>query len=152
MGRRLLAVFHANALEERFQGARAAQEFLDGDIHIARVADLVDFLAQLHAGGLSKEAEAKLRRGDAINQLIVQDKNKPVSMEEQIVYLHALNSGILDNLSAAQIAQFKQDILPFLSKRSPEFCAKIRETREMSEDLKVKLEETLKAYIKEAIK
>ena len=109
-------------------------------------------MTQLHATGLSKEAEARLRRGDAINQLIIQDKNKPVSMEGQIVYLHALNSGILDNLSAAQIAQFKQEILPFLSKRSPEFCPKIRETREMSDDLKVKLEEALKAYIKESMK
>jgi len=109
-------------------------------------------MTQLHATGLSKEAEAKLRRGDAINQLIIQGKNKPVSTEGEILYLYALNSGILDNLSAAQITQFKQEILPFLSKRHPEFCAKIRETRDMSDDLKVKLDETLRAYFKEMMK
>ncbi|MFA5147370.1 MAG: F0F1 ATP synthase subunit alpha [Candidatus Omnitrophota bacterium] len=109
-------------------------------------------MTQLHATGLSKEAEAKLRRGDAINQLIVQDKNKPVSMEGEILYLYALNSGILDALSTTQINQFKRDILEFVSKRSPEFCAKVRETKEMPDDLKMKVEESLKMYLKMAIK
>ncbi len=47
-------------------------------------------MTQLRTTGLSKEAELRLKRGEAINQLIVQDKNKPVALEEQIIYLFAL--------------------------------------------------------------
>src|SRR4030043_729908 len=50
-------------------------------------------MTQLRATGLSKEAEARLKRGGRISQLIAQDKNKPVSIEQQIIYLSALNKG-----------------------------------------------------------
>ncbi|HTZ11088.1 MAG TPA: F0F1 ATP synthase subunit alpha, partial [Candidatus Margulisiibacteriota bacterium] len=70
-------------------------------------------MTQLRATGLSKEAEARLKRGEAINQLIIQDKNKPVPIEAQVIYLFALTRGILDTLTSSQARQFKQDILPF---------------------------------------
>lgn len=108
-------------------------------------------MTQLHTSGLSKEAEARLRRGEAINQLIIQDKNKPVAIEEQIICLYALNSGILDNLSINQIRQFKQQIFSFVKKNCPEFCPKIRNTKELDEELKQDLERCLKDYLKEAI-
>jgi F-type H+-transporting ATPase subunit alpha len=102
----------------------------------------------LRTTGLSKTAEAKLKRGEAINQLIVQDKNKPVSIEDQIVYLYALNSGALDTLSANQIRQFKQDISPFIAKRYPGFYSKVRATKELGDDVKQELGECLQEYIK----
>lgn len=109
-------------------------------------------MTQLRTTGLSKEAEIRLKRGEAINQLIVQDKNKPVSLEEQVIYLYALSRGILDNLSVNQTRQFKQEIPSFVNKRYSEFSSQIRNTRELNDDLKAKLEESLKEYLKEMIK
>lgn len=109
-------------------------------------------MTQLHSGGLSKEAEVRLKRGESINQLIVQDKNKPVPMEEQIVFLYALNRGILDKFPVAQIKQFKQEILPFIRKRSPGFCSKIRNSQELTDDLKENLNDCLKEYFMAMIK
>ncbi|MCX5702221.1 MAG: F0F1 ATP synthase subunit alpha [Candidatus Omnitrophica bacterium] len=109
-------------------------------------------MTQLRTTGLSKEAEAKLRRGEAINQLIVQDKNKPVSMEVEILYLYALNRGLLDNLSIGQMKHFKQDILAYVSKVYPQFAADIRKFKEFSEDIKQKMEEGLKEYFQEVIR
>ncbi|MBU1124783.1 MAG: F0F1 ATP synthase subunit alpha, partial [Candidatus Omnitrophica bacterium] len=71
-------------------------------------------MTQLRTTGLSKDAEARLRRGEVINQLIIQDKNKPIPLEDQIIYLFALAKGILDNLSASQIRQFKEEIPGFM--------------------------------------
>ena len=109
-------------------------------------------MTQLRTTGLSKDAEVRLKRGEAINQLIVQDKNQPVPIEEQIIYLYSLAKGILDNLSASQIRQFRKDILPFINKSHPEFCSKVRETQELSEELEQNLEEALKAYLTEVVK
>jgi len=109
-------------------------------------------MTQLRTTGLSKEAEARLRRGEAINQLIIQDKNKPVSLEEQIIYLYALTKGLLDNLAASQIRQFRQEILEFIKKRYPEFCAKVRSTMDLDDELKSVLDSCLKDYFSEAIK
>jgi F-type H+-transporting ATPase subunit alpha len=109
-------------------------------------------MTQLKTTGLSKDAEARLRRGEAINQLIIQDKNKPVSIEEQVVYLYALNKGILDNLSTAQIRQFKENILAFVEKNHPGFSTEFRNIMELNDDIKQKLEESLREYLKEMIK
>ena len=108
-------------------------------------------MTQLRATGLSKEAESRLKRGEVMNHLIVQSKNQPVSIEEQIIYLYALNKGILDSLSASQIKQFRRDILPFIQKRHPEFCPRLREGHELSDDLKESLEDTLKVYLTEMV-
>jgi len=109
-------------------------------------------MTQLRTTGLSKEAETRLKRGEAINQLIIQDKNKPVPLEEQIVYLYALNLGILDNLSAVQIRGFKQKIASFINNRYPKFFPEIRSTHELGEESKASLEEALKEYFKGAVK
>jgi F-type H+-transporting ATPase subunit alpha len=94
----------------------------------------------------------KLKRGEIINQLIVQDKNKPVSLEEQVVYLYALSQGLLDNLSVNQIRDFKMKILSFVLKLYPQFCFVLRNTGELSDEIKGQLQEGLKAYLKEIMK
>jgi proton translocating ATP synthase, F1 alpha subunit len=109
-------------------------------------------MTQLRTTGLSKEAEAKLKRGEVINNLIVQDKNKPASLEEQIIYLYALSKGMLDNLSSPQIKRFKEDILAFINKQFPECCPKMRATKELSDDIKANFDAALKEYFKNALK
>ncbi|MFH1593572.1 MAG: F0F1 ATP synthase subunit alpha [Candidatus Omnitrophota bacterium] len=108
-------------------------------------------MTQLRATGISKDAEMKLKRGEVMNQLIVQDKNAPVSMEEQIIYLYALMLGLLDTLSINQVKQFKENVLIFIEKRYPTFCAAVRKTRELDDEMKKELESSLKDYIKEMI-
>lgn len=109
-------------------------------------------MTQLRTTGLSKEAELKLKRGEVINQLIVQDKNKPIPMEVQIIYLYALNKGLLDNLAIGQIKRFKDEISLFVHKKFPEYFKEIRERKELTDELKIKLEDCIKDYIKEISK
>lgn len=109
-------------------------------------------MTQLRATGLSKEAEMRLKRGESINQLIVQDKNVPVSIEEQIIYLFALAKGILDSLSSSQLKIFKQEIFTFVKKHYPKFSDDIRGSKEFSNDIKEKIEGIFKDYFKAAIK
>jgi len=109
-------------------------------------------MTQLRATGLSKDAEAKLRRGEAINQLIIQDKNKPVSIETQVIYLYALNHGMLDNLSTGQIRQFKEEITLFVIRHNPDLFSEVRKTRQLSEPLSQMLEGYLREYFRSSLK
>ncbi|MBI5415293.1 MAG: hypothetical protein HZA29_00605 [Candidatus Omnitrophica bacterium] len=106
-------------------------------------------MTQLRATGLAKDALTKLKRGEVIDQLIVQGKNQPVPVEEQIIYLYALNKGVLDRLSVNQIKQFRQDILRFVNQRHPEYCPRVREGKELTDEIKQVLEDSLKAYLTE---
>jgi F-type H+-transporting ATPase subunit alpha len=109
-------------------------------------------MTQLRTTGLSKDAEARLRRGEAINQLITQNKNKPVAIEAQILYLYALNKGVLDKLAAAQIKQFKEQILGFVEKSWPDFTKELRDSQALSDETKQKIEACLKEYLQGLIK
>jgi len=109
-------------------------------------------MTQLRAGALSKEAEARIKRGEAINQLIIQEKNRPVSLEEQVLYLYALNKGILDNLSTSQIKRFKIEIFDFVNKNYPEFALELRSTHQFTEAMKQKLDDIFKLYFEEILK
>lgn len=109
-------------------------------------------MTQLRTTGLSREAETKLKRGEAINQLIIQDKNKPVSIEEQIIFLFALSLGLLDNLPPSQIRKFKDEILSFIIKHDPKFVPEVRKSHQLSDDYKKQLEGWLKEYVTSILK
>ncbi|MCQ9205869.1 MAG: F0F1 ATP synthase subunit alpha [Omnitrophica bacterium] len=108
-------------------------------------------MTQLRTTGLSKEAEAKLKRGDIINRLIIQDKNCPVSIEAQIIYLYTLGQGILDMLSVEQIEGFKKTICGFIEGKNPNFFSELRSKKELTNQLKEQLESSLKEYFQEKI-
>ncbi len=106
-------------------------------------------MTQLRMSGLSKEAEARLKRGEVINQLIIQEKNKPVPLEAQVLYLYALQKGLLDNLTALQIRRFKEEILSFAETKYPGFSLQLRQERTLSEEIKAKIEGVLEEYFKQ---
>jgi len=105
-------------------------------------------MTQLRTTGLSKEAQMKLKRGEVINQLIIQEKNKPISLEAQILYLYALNKGLLDNLSTQQIHKFKNEILNFAETLYSDFSKKLREVKELTPEIKDRTEKVLEEYFK----
>lgn len=103
-------------------------------------------MTQLRATGLSKEAEEKIKRGQAITQLLVQYKNKPLSMEEEIVYLFALSLGVLDSLSPSDIKKFKDVFIGIVSKDYPDLLAEIRNSKVLTDSSIEKLYEALGRY------
>ncbi len=103
-------------------------------------------MTQLRATGISKEAEVRLKRGEVINQLITQDRNKPIPMEGQIILLYALNKGILDSLSLQQIREFKNEFYDFVRDTDPSILSELRQHKELKASLKEALDGSLKVY------
>ena len=60
-------------------------------------------MTQLRSGGLSKDSEQRLKRGEALSHLLTQYKNRPISVPEQVFCLIALSNGLLDGLSDSQV-------------------------------------------------
>ncbi len=85
-------------------------------------------MTQLRTTGLSKEAEDRMKRGQAITQLLIQDKNKPLDMESEIMFLFALSMGVLDTLSPADVQKFKNEFVGLVEKEFPNLFKEIRTT------------------------
>jgi len=103
-------------------------------------------MSQLRSGGLSKDAEAKMKRGEALSQLLMQNKNLPISVPEQIFCLIALSKGVLDAIPASAIRKFRNEILAFAIKRDPKTIEELTATQKMTDQAKQKMTEILQGY------
>ena len=109
-------------------------------------------MTRLKTISLSKEAEMTLKRGEVIAQLIVQDKNNPVSVEKQVLYLYALKLKVLDELSLPEIKEFKEKFPKLVQTRYSDAITELKKTKTLSSSIKDNLNKALKEYFKETTK
>jgi len=103
-------------------------------------------MTQLRSGGLSKDAEQKLKRGEALSTLLAQNKNRPWSIVEQIFCLIALTKGVLDPLPVAKIRKFRQEIYEFAKTQMPDALKELEASQKLPDATKDKMIETIKKY------
>ena len=89
---------------------------------------------------LSAEAEARMKRGAALTQIFMQDKNSPVSVEEQIVLFYGMNSAVLQKMDSSGWERFKEEIFPFLLKTRSALIQDIGTKQEMTPQIKEQLD------------
>ncbi|MBU2064209.1 MAG: F0F1 ATP synthase subunit alpha [Candidatus Omnitrophica bacterium] len=103
-------------------------------------------MTQLRTTEISKEAQKRLNRGQAISQLLIQDKNNPVEMERQVIDMYALNREVLDNLSPTEIRKFKDDFYRNILEWFPKLPQQIRDSKIIVDESIANLEEAIQYY------
>ncbi len=103
-------------------------------------------MTQLRTTELSKEAEKKLRRGEAITELLIQGKSKPVAMEHQVVDMYALNREVLDELSVDEIKKFKSEFFEKIKEWFPALPQQLRDSKIIVDESIANLEEAISFY------
>ncbi|MFH1459972.1 MAG: F0F1 ATP synthase subunit alpha [Candidatus Omnitrophota bacterium] len=103
-------------------------------------------MTQLRTTDLSKDAEKKLRRGEVITELFIQEKDRPVSMEHQIIDMYALNRGILDDLTYDERKYFKTDFYKKICEWFPALPQEIRRSKIIIDESIANLEESIQFY------
>lgn len=103
-------------------------------------------MTQLRTTELSKEAQKKLRRGEAITELLIQDKNDPVAMERLVIEMYALNREVLDELTKEEIRKFKKDFYIKICEWFPNLPQQLREGKVVVDETIANLEEAIFHY------
>lgn len=98
---------------------------------------------------LSGDAEARLKRGEAITGLLVQDKHQPVAVEDQVTQLYALRRGVLDELSSAQLKRFKREFGEAVRQWAPQLVSELRQKKVLAPEAKTMLDDCLKRYLQQ---
>jgi len=98
---------------------------------------------------LSGEAEARLKRGEAITGLLVQNKHEPVAVEDQILQLYALRRGVLDELSSVQMKRFKQEFGGVVRQAAPQLVEELRRSKTLSAQMKRSVDECLQRFLQQ---
>ena len=89
----------------------------------------------------SPEVELKIKKGEALNSLLVQDKSNPLTLEEIIVIFYALNKEIPDILEEDKRERFKNEIYGYLKKEYSYLMEKLASQKALTEEIKTGLDE-----------
>ncbi|MGM0602176.1 MAG: F0F1 ATP synthase subunit alpha [Bacillota bacterium] len=94
---------------------------------------------------LDKATQQKLARGERIVEMLKQDQYSPMPVEEQVIIIYSVVNGHLDDLPVDNLGRFEKEFLSFLDSNYPEIGEEIKESEQLSDELK----ENLKSAIKE---
>ncbi len=90
---------------------------------------------------LAEEASLRLKHGEVMTQLFIQDRFSLRSPEEEIILLYALKRYILDVLTAAGINYFKDNILEFARRNYPAMVEALTGSQGLTPEIKSYLDE-----------
>jgi len=96
---------------------------------------------------LTAEAEARMKRGEALTEIFMQDKNAPVSVEEQIVLFYGMDSAVLKKMDSSGWKRFKDEIFPFMLKTRPALIKEIGTKQEMTPQIKEQLDKAFGEFL-----
>ena len=103
-------------------------------------------MTQLRSGGISKESEQRLKRGEALSHLLTQYKNRPITVPEQVFCLMALSNGYLDGLPADEVKKYRNEIQEYVAAEDPVSFKDLNETRKLTDVTKDKFLKLIRQY------
>ena len=98
---------------------------------------------------LSTEISEKMRRGETLTHLFVQEAHKPVDEMTMIVFFYAFQRKILEILSAEGLNVFCENIMPYLYKSRPDVMRDLSEKKELTAGIREGLDRALVDFFRE---
>jgi F-type H+-transporting ATPase subunit alpha len=89
---------------------------------------------------LDEETKKLLNRGAKVTQVLKQDKNKPYSLEEEVVVLWASHKGYLDQIPVPEVESFEKRLLELMRLRGSDILQTIRKEKIITPETEKKLE------------
>lgn len=99
--------------------------------------------------GMSDEINMQLRHGEVLTQIFIQEKNRPRSLEEELILLYALRRNILGTLSAGEVEYFKKNIFGFATNEFPRVVRGLSEEKELTDEIRRGINECLARFFRE---
>jgi F-type H+/Na+-transporting ATPase subunit alpha len=110
-------------------------------LEMAQFRDLAAF-AQF-GSDLDKATQAQLNRGWRLTEVLKQGQYQPLPVEKQVIAIFAGTGGYLDDLAVEDCSAFEQQMLEFLDSTHPAVLTKVREKRELNDDIRAELRRAL---------
>ena len=89
-----------------------------------------------------------LAQGEKLTELLKQDQYAPMPMQEQVVLLYVMTRGLVTQVPAKEIAQFKVDFIDFVRKHYPQILLRIEQSREVDEETEHSIVNAAQEYFK----
>lgn len=88
---------------------------------------------------LNEDTRNRLDHGERIVEVLKQSQYKPMSVEDQVLILFALNNKHMESVPVERIRKFQREYITYMKSHAPEVLEEIRETGELSDELAGKI-------------
>lgn len=95
---------------------------------------------------LDKATQAMLARGSRLVEILKQLQYTPMPVEKQILIIYAGTSGYLDEYPLASLKRYEPELMAFFDRKHPDILKRIRERKELDEELRRDLDAALTTF------
>lgn len=113
-------------------------------LDLAQYRELVTFTQ--FGSELDKATQAQLTRGERMIEILKQGQYEPLPVAKQVLIIYAGTNGFLDDLPISSIKKFETEFYDFMEKLHPDIEIQIETKRELSSDLKIKLDKAIEEF------
>ncbi|MGE5279534.1 MAG: F0F1 ATP synthase subunit alpha [Deltaproteobacteria bacterium] len=98
---------------------------------------------------LSTEVAERLRRGETLTQLLIQDARQPLDEVTMVVQFYAFRRKILEILSGEGLAVFCHEIMEHLRITRPQLLKEIDEKKQLTPEIRAELDKAFVEFFRE---
>jgi F-type H+-transporting ATPase subunit alpha len=98
------------------------------------------------ASDLDAASRQQLERGRRLVELLKQDQYVPVPVERQVLIVFAGTNGYTDKLPVESLKAYEAELYRFVEEKHPYIFEDLRKTRDISEELKGKVQKALEEF------
>jgi F-type H+-transporting ATPase subunit alpha len=96
---------------------------------------------------LDQATQDQLTKGRVMMEIIKQKQYTPLAVEKQIAIIFVGTEGFLNDLSADKIADFEDGFLSYLNENNNDLLKEIKDTGNLSDDIKAGLKKATDEYL-----
>jgi F-type H+-transporting ATPase subunit alpha len=98
---------------------------------------------------LDKATLNQLNRGRRLVEVLKQPQYQPLPVEKQVIIIYAANNGFLDAIPVEQVRDYEIELYKFLDTRRGQLLATVAGRKELADDIKKELNQTLDEFSKQ---
>jgi len=114
-------------------------------LELAQYRELASF-AQFGTSDLDPATRAQLARGQLATEVLKQSQQQPLSLEEEVIILFAVNAGLTDDIPLPRCAAFEEQLLRHVATTHPDIGENIRETKDLIDETEAKLTQIINDF------
>lgn len=100
---------------------------------------------------LDKDTRERLEKGERIVQVLKQPEASPLSVEEQVMIIYAVNNNYLKDIEVDAIMQFETEFFRFMKETHPEVGKDIVETKDLTKENEERLKSAIEEFKKKFV-
>jgi F-type H+-transporting ATPase subunit alpha len=114
-------------------------------LSLAQYRELASF-AQFGTSDLDAATRAQLSRGQLSTEALKQDQYQPMSLEQQVIILFAVDAGLIDDIPLERMSAFEEQLLRHVSTTHPEVIQPIADTKDLDQETEAKLTQVINDF------